>query len=408
MSRPALRLLPFFVAASLGLAAPAAIAESSPGAREILEALQRHATAKGATRPVVFSPNAMLIRRSAEGFSLAGLLTGWFAKETFAVADAHAAGHPVVPWTVNDAAEMAALLRLGVDGLISDRPDLLRQAVEQFDADGDGKPGDYLDAQGLIDPARFDAEAHRGGRDLRPENTLPSFESGLDTLVNTLETDCGITSDGVPVLSHDPEVHSAKARLADGRALPADLLIHTTSLAALQGSLRLDRLLPDRPLQRADFALSPVAAAFAEANQLPSPYVLPTLRQLFAFTRFYADYYRTGPGRTHPEAARRAANAARVRFNIETKLTPQLEQAGHTLPPGPFAHAVAGAIAAEGLEARCSIQSFDVRTLLVVQHAHPRIQTVWLSAELSPLAATLSGWNSPVPGAVRCEACQAP
>jgi glycerophosphoryl diester phosphodiesterase len=40
------------------------------------------------------------------------------------VAAAHAVGLPIVPWTVNDPADMAALLERGVDGLITDRPDL--------------------------------------------------------------------------------------------------------------------------------------------------------------------------------------------------------------------------------------------------------------------------------------------
>jgi glycerophosphoryl diester phosphodiesterase len=41
------------------------------------------------------------------------------------VAALQAAGYRVVPWTVNDEPTMRALIRLGVDGLISDRPDRL-------------------------------------------------------------------------------------------------------------------------------------------------------------------------------------------------------------------------------------------------------------------------------------------
>jgi glycerophosphoryl diester phosphodiesterase len=45
------------------------------------------------------------------------------------MADAKAAGIRVIPWTVNERADMARLIDLGVDGLISDYPDRLRAVL---------------------------------------------------------------------------------------------------------------------------------------------------------------------------------------------------------------------------------------------------------------------------------------
>src|SRR5262249_13337211 len=146
----------------------------------------------------------------------------------------------------------------------------------------------------------------RGGRNLRPENTLPAFEVGLDNLISTLELDTGITSDKTPVVDHDPLINSEKCRRADGgRYTQADeVLIKDLTVAQLQSTFVCDKVFRG-PDQKNDPALSPVSVAFATSRGLMNPYVMPTLQQLFNFVTFYTDYYRTGPGSSHPDANRR-------------------------------------------------------------------------------------------------------
>ncbi len=47
------------------------------------------------------------------------------------IAEAHALGLRVVPWTINQAQDMRRLLHWGVDGLITDRPDIARSVLSE-------------------------------------------------------------------------------------------------------------------------------------------------------------------------------------------------------------------------------------------------------------------------------------
>lgn len=49
------------------------------------------------------------------------------------VRSAHLSGKPVQVWTVNKAAEMKSLIELGVDGITTDRPDVLNQVIARME-----------------------------------------------------------------------------------------------------------------------------------------------------------------------------------------------------------------------------------------------------------------------------------
>ena len=74
-----------------------------------------------------------------------------------------------------------------------------------------------------------------------------------------------------------------------------------------------------------------------------------------------------------------ASGDARVRFNIETKITPF--QRDETVGPEEFVNALLRVIDAHGMRSRVSLQSFDWRTLKIAQQKAPSIPTAYLSVQ---------------------------
>jgi len=196
----------------------------------------------------------------------------------------------------------------------------------------------------------FDLQGHRGSRGLMPENTLPAFARALTIGVTTLELDTAVTRDGIVVVSHDATLNPDITRGPDGQWLSrADIAINALTWAELQ-QYDVGRIRPDTNYGRR-----------FPGQQAIDGTRMPRLADVFAL-------------------AQRAGNKM-VRFNIETKISPEHPQ--HTLPPVEFARALIQLIRAEQLESRVTIQSFDWRTLQVVQQEAPQIATVYLSAQQS-------------------------
>jgi len=194
----------------------------------------------------------------------------------------------------------------------------------------------------------FDLQGHRGARGLHPENTLPAFGRALALGVTTLELDIAITSDGVVVISHDPYLNPDIVRDAAGRFLEQrGPLIRSMTWAQLQ-AYDVGRIRPGTDYARQFPDQVPVDGTR-----------IPRLADLFELVK------RSGDGK--------------VRFDIETKLSP--DRPDETLAPEPFARAVVAEIRKAGMAARSQVQSFDWRTLQVVQAIAPEIATAYLTVQ---------------------------
>lgn len=195
--------------------------------------------------------------------------------------------------------------------------------------------------------AAFDVQGHRGARGLAPENTLAAFRAALALGVSTLELDVGLTSDGHVVITHDRTLNPDITRDARGQWLPAPgPAVHALTLAAVQAH-DVGRLKPG----------SRYAEGFP-AQQPADGERIPTLAALFELLKARGD--------------------ARTRLNIETKLSPLAP--AETAPPEAMVDALLAVIAQHGMAARVSIQSFDWRTLRLVQQRAPAITAVALSS----------------------------
>lgn len=195
----------------------------------------------------------------------------------------------------------------------------------------------------------LEVQGHRGARGLAPENTLPAFERALEIGVDTLELDIGVTADGAVVIAHDPYLNPAITRDATGQWLAAGKgpLLKSLTLAQLQ-AYDVGRINP----------AAPYAKTF-EAQQPRDGTRIPTLASLFDRVK--------------------ALGASGMRFNIETKINPG--QPDDTVSPEAMTRALLKVVQDAGMAQRVVIQSFDWRTLQLVQQLAPAIPTVYLTVQ---------------------------
>jgi glycerophosphoryl diester phosphodiesterase len=272
---------------------------------------------------------ALVVARDLKANVLSPVATSTTAR---LIKSSHNVKLPVIPWTVNEKADMSALIGLGVDGLISDYPDRLREVLIAKN----------IDVPDPV-PSPFDVEAHRGGRGVRPENTLASFSYALDHHVDTLELDTGVTKDGVLVVSHNRQVNTVHC-FDTAPVTPGDpgfpysgKSIKDLTLAQIK-TLDCGHRDPGFP-QQVDSGVQR----------------MPTLQQVFDLVASRGD--------------------DTTRFNIETKISPTVDD---TVPYGLFTAKLVKAIQDNDLQDRAMIQSFDWRTIMLSKKLDPSIETVAL------------------------------
>lgn len=205
----------------------------------------------------------------------------------------------------------------------------------------------------------FDLQGHRGTRGNEPENTLASFQRALEIGVTTLEMDAAITADGVVVVSHDPALNPAITRDANGVWLAArGPLIKSLTLAQVQ-AYDVGRIDP-----RSDYAKTFSTQRGRDGERIP------TLAAVFAKVK--------------------ELGADHVQFDIETKVFPDHPE--WTVAPDEFVRKLLAVIREAGMTKRVMIQSFDWRTLKLVQQLEPGMRTVYLTVRSR-------NWDSVVTGA---------
>ena len=208
----------------------------------------------------------------------------------------------------------------------------------------------------------FDLQAHRGGRGLRPENTLVSFENAIRMGVTTLELDIAITADGIAVISHDPALNPAITRDAEGKWLTErGPLIKSLTLAEVQ-TYDVGRINPSNKYAE-DFP-----------DQQPRDGTrIPTLAALFKLVN--------------------DLGAKDIHFDMETKINPG--KPADTLEPAAFVDTMLKAIRDAGMTRRVMVQSFDWRTLELLHKREPGLRTMYLTVA-SPKFDTLKdgSWNA--------------
>lgn len=194
---------------------------------------------------------------------------------------------------------------------------------------------------------KLDLQAHRGGRGLMPENSIPAMLHGVELGARTLELDCVISADEKVVVSHDVFMSSDIMLKPDGSAIARGEEKQYALYKMTYDSIR-----------RFQEGVKP-HPKFPEQASVRT--YKPLLADLIDSVEDYIKTHHLKP----------------VYYNIETKSSPQGDDLYHPKPEK-FVALLMAVIKSKGIGSRVTIQSFDPRTLQVLHRIDPGQTTALL------------------------------
>jgi glycerophosphoryl diester phosphodiesterase len=207
--------------------------------------------------------------------------------------------------------------------------------------------GIFLVFAHLYSSQSFDKQAHRGGKSLYPENTVPAMKNALKMNITTLEMDLAITKDKKVILSHDAFLSPELVTKPDGTYIPKD-----------SGFYYKIYDMPYAKIQTFDIGLK-------KLDNYPDQKKIKAQKPLFSEVIDACEAYSRKLKRPLPF------------YNIETKTRPFSDHIFHP-EPKEFVDLMMSIILKKGIQDRVIIQSFDPRTLEIIHKEYPKIMTALL------------------------------
>ncbi|SIQ09770.1 MULTISPECIES: glycerophosphodiester phosphodiesterase family protein [Chryseobacterium] len=207
--------------------------------------------------------------------------------------------------------------------------------------------GIFLVFAHLYSSQTFDNQAHRGGKSLYPENTIPAMKNALKMNVTTLEMDLAITKDKKVILSHDAFLSPELVTKPDGAYIPKD-----------SGFYYKIYEMPYAKIKTFDVGLK-------KLNNYPDQKKMKAQKPLFSDVIDTCETYARELKRPLPF------------YNVETKTRPFSDNILHP-EPKEFVDLMMKIIVEKKIQDRVIIQSFDPRTLEILHKEYPKIMTALL------------------------------